>query len=527
MAVGLSVVAPSVSAMTTGGPGGGVGEEPAGALTPRPPGGPAGPAPEPSLAAPVPAPEPPRAAPVPAPGPPAADAAPATEAAQATGARVLETVEQRVATLAAAVDQLLAVGVWRCTDEQVRTTVVELERQAARLDAVRLRVLSHAEERRVGLASGAPSTADWLVGATTTRAEHARKRVDLAVALGAELAATGAALAAGEVTGDQAGVIHTTMGRLHPDLDAATRTDAEVFLLVQAQHLDPSALARVGRHLTARLDVGTEDDLARTETRQENQRQVRCTQTDDGTWLLSGVLDPVGGATLMAALEPLAAPRPAADGTPDTRSHPRRLADALVQVVDAHLTGHTGTSSSRPRLIVTVPLATLLDPGAPGAAPGFLPGGHPVSGEQTSMLACDAHVVPVLTDHDGSPLDVGRAVYAFPDKIRTAIRHRDQICTFPKCTRPAPWGHIHHLTPWSAGGRTSERNGASLCGHHHRLVHRRGWRGEVRGTQVHWHPPETADPRVPPPPWAPALDRLVHRWRQRATGPPRAREEGT
>jgi len=316
------------------------------------------------------------------------------------------------------------------------------------------------------------------------------------------------------VTGDQAGVVHTVMGRLPAALDADTRADAEAFLLEQAAHLDPRRLAQVGRRLVARLDAGVDDDLARTEAAQERRRQLRCTQADDGTWLLSGLLDPVAGTTLMAALEPLAAPRPAQDGTADTRPHPRRLADALVQLCDAHLAGATGTASSRPRLVVTVPLATLLDHGAPGADPATLPGGHPLSGEQTALLACDAHLVPVLVDDD-RPLDVGRSVYSWPDRVRTAVRLRDRTCTWGSCTRPAEWGHIHHLTPWSQGGTTAERNAACLCGHHHRLVHREGWRGELVGAQVIWHPPDGGPPRRPPPPWAPALDRVVDRWRAR------------
>ncbi|MEJ5946103.1 DUF222 domain-containing protein [Pseudokineococcus basanitobsidens] len=445
-------------------------------------------------------------------------------------------VADGVTALSATLDALLTAEVWRCTDAGVRDAVVALERQAARLDAVRLRLLAAADDRSVGRATGAPSTADWLVGATTTRAEHARRRVDLALALQGPLTATGTALAAGDVTGDQAGVIHTTMTRVHPDVDAATRTDAQAFLLEQATHLDPRRLAHVGRHLSARLDPGTHDDLARTEARQTRQRAVRCTQTDDGTWLLSGVLDPTGGATLTAALAPLAAPAPATDGTPDTRTHPRRLADALVTLADAHLAGHTGTSSSRPRLLVTVPLTTVLDPATPGAAPGHLPGGAPVSGQQTQLLSCDAEVVPVLVSDDGTPLDVGRTTYSFPDRIRTAIRHRDQTCTFTtsrgggtsgRCTRPAARGHLHHLRPWSQGGTTSERNGTVLCGHHHRLVHAQGWRGELRGTQVVWHPPDQTDPHVPPPPWAPRLGTLVGRWRARArAAPPRPADPG-
>ncbi|MEJ5913450.1 hypothetical protein WDV86_03350, partial [Pseudokineococcus sp. 1T1Z-3] len=76
-------------------------------------------------------------------------------------------------------------------------------------------------------------------------------------------------------------------------------------------------------------------------------------------------------------------------GTRDPRPAATRLAQALVTLADAHLAGHTGSSSSRPRLLVTVPLATITDPTAPGAAPAFLPGGAPVSAEQTQMLACD------------------------------------------------------------------------------------------------------------------------------------------
>ncbi len=457
---------------------------------------------------------------------PPAPTGPSTAPGPTPGAGGEQDVEQDVATVAgglaaltATLDALLAAETWRCTDDEVRAAVVDLERQASRLDAVRLRLLSTAEERRVGRAAGAPSTADWLVGATTTRAEHARRRVDLAVALDTDLAPTRTALACGDLTGDHAGVIRTALLRLHPDVDPATRADAQAFLVEQARHLDPRQLARVGRHLTARLDPGADDDLARTEARQESQRQVRCTQTDDGAWLLSGVLDPVGGATLMAALEPLAAPRPAPDGTPDIRSHARRLADALLTVADAHLAGRTGSSSSRPRLLVTVPLATLLDPAAPGAAPGHLPGGHPVSGETAGLLACDAQLVPVLTTAEGQPLDVGRSVYAWPEAIRTAIRLRDQTCTFGSCTRPAEWCHVHHITEYSRGGSTSERNGTCLCGHHHRLVHRQGWRGELRGTQVVWHPPDSSDPHVPPPPWRERVDRVVHAWRRRAATP--------
>lgn len=164
-------------------------------------------------------------------------------------------------------------------------------------------------------------------------------------------------------------------------------------------------------------------------------------------------------------------------------------------------------------LTVTVPPETALGPSAPGAAPGLLCGGHPLSPTSVAVLACDAEVSPVLVDAAGSPVDVGRTVYAFPDRIRRAIIARDGCCTYRGCRRPASWTQVHHLTAYGDGGSTSERNGCLLCGFHHRLVHRQGWRGELRGSQVVWHPPDRQEPFVPPPPWAPAMDRLVRRWR--------------
>ena len=420
-----------------------------------------------------------------------------------------------VATLTDAVSGVLAASWWQCSDAEVRGAVVELERQTARLEAARLRLLAEADARRVGQVVGAASTADWLAAETGTRREKAGERVALAAALNSGLAATGAALAVGDLTVEHALVVHRAMGRLDASVDPATRVDAERFLVDQAGSLDPRQLAHVARTLRHRLDPDAGANLAREEDTAVTAREVRCTQTDEGTWLLSGVLDAVGGATLAAALDPLSAPLPAANGLPDRRSAARRRADALVQLAEQSLAASTATESARPRLVVSVPLDTVQRPARPGVAPGLLDGGAPVSASTVGVLACDAEVVLVLVGADGSPLDVGRTVYAFPTPIRRAILARDRGCTFPTCTRPAGWCQVHHLTAYSAGGSTSERNGTALCGYHHRLVHRQGWRGELNGSQVTWHPPDRGSPHVPPPPWMPILGRLITTWAQR------------
>ena len=424
-------------------------------------------------------------------------------------------VGDAVPALAAAVSGVLGASWWQVPDADVRGAVVELERQAARLEAARLRLLAEADARRIGAVVGAACTADWLVAETGTRRERAGERVALAGALNGPLAVTGAALAAGDLGVEHALVVHRAMGRLDASLDPATRAEAERFLVGQAGSLDPRQLAHVARALRHRLSPDAGADLAREEDTAVAAREVRCTQTDEGTWLLSGVLDAVGGATLAAALDPLSAPEPARIGLPDRRSAARRRADALVQLAEHSLAPPTATESARPRLVVSVPVDTLQHPTGPGVAPGLLDGGAPVSASTVGVLACDAEVVPVLVGADGSPLDVGRTVYAFPTLIRRAILARDRGCTFPTCTRPVGWCQAHHLTAYSAGGSTSERNGTALCGYHHRLVHRQGWRGELIGAQVTWHPPDRSSPRVPPPPWLPALDRLTQTWAQR------------
>ncbi len=56
-------------------------------------------------------------------------------------------------------------------------------------------------------------------------------------------------------------------------------------------------------------------------TAQHGAREAYLFQESTGMWQLSGPLPPVTGAALMAALDPLAGPEPATDGTPDPRSH--------------------------------------------------------------------------------------------------------------------------------------------------------------------------------------------------------------
>ena len=466
-----------------------------------------------------------------------------------------------LAQVRGAVDAALAVPAWQLPADDVAALVEGLAVEASRLAAARLRLLAEAEERRVGAGGGFITTGAWLTARTRCRLREAGSTVALATALTRDLAPTATALAAGAMTEAHAGVVHRVMTKVtaalaapvvprpgEPELDAAGREavlhEAQEVLVEHATRLDPDQLAVAGRHLLARLTAhrgGPGDDAA--QQRALEQAGLTLVQTDAGTWFLRATLDAVGGATLAAALDAGSAPAPAGpDGTRDRRTAAQRRAAALVQLADERLAALPGTTRTRPRVTVTVETTTLVDPWAHGAAPGEMTvpgcgdahGGHPLPPAVLAALVCDADVVPVLVGPDGTPLDVGRTVYAFPDRLRAAIVARDRGCTFPHaCGRPASWCQVHHVVPFSAGGSTAERNGALVCTPAHLVVHRQGWTARLDGDQVVWTPPAratgTGGGRGEPPPelarppsWKPDLDRVVTTWRRHLAGTPPA-----
>ncbi|MFE4663392.1 HNH endonuclease signature motif containing protein, partial [Streptomyces hydrogenans] len=122
----------------------------------------------------------------------------------------------------------------------------------------------------------------------------------------------------------------------------------------------------------------------------------------------------------------------------------------------------------------TLPAGSRSRTGIPGTGSFIFTG--PVNASTVRKIACDADIIPVLLGSEGRILDIGRTTRIFPPHIRKAITARDQGCTFPGCTMPAPWCEAHHITYWSHGGTTSTDNGTLLCSHHHHLIHLCGHR---------------------------------------------------
>jgi len=127
---------------------------------------------------------------------------------------------------------------------------------------------------------------------------------------------------------------------------------------------------------------------------------LRLSQQQDGTVTLSGVLDPVGGAALRAALEPLAQK----SGKEDERGRERRLADALVEL--SHHAMDQATPRQRPHLNITATLGTLCL--QPGSAAAELDYGMPVSELTLNRLACDCAITRHVFGSGSVLVELGR-----------------------------------------------------------------------------------------------------------------------
>jgi len=430
-----------------------------------------------------------------------------------------------LAAVSAGLAGLVEVNAWSMAGADVEAGLELLVSVEARLAAVKLALVAEADGRRLGRADGAASTAGWLRQRLLTHPRTAARTVELAGALRGPCTATGGALSAGQLSADHAHTIVAAMASL-PPVGAGVRARAEEFLIAQASVLDPVLLARAGRALAQTLQ-STPDADERTR-RAEATRTMSRAVAADGMVCWHGWLDPEADAVLCAALDPLAAPHPANDGTPDPRTPGRRRADALIDLARLALASPAMPDSGglRPTLNVTIDWQTLsrqltgrpadTRPGAAAggagkaaaggkpdaggtAGGGRLHTGEPITPEAARRIGCDAKILPVLLGAAGQPLDIGRATRTITATIRAALNVRDNGCAFPGCDALKAWCDGHHITHWAHGGETTLHNLVLLCGNHHKTVHHHGWTVTIEGDGLPtFHPPPWTDPTRQP-----------------------------
>ena len=94
-----------------------------------------------------------------------------------------------------------------------------------------------------------------------------------------------------------------------------------------------------------------------------------------------------------------------------------------------------------------------------------------VTGESACHIACDAAITPVIVDHQGQVLYVGRSSRSVSPRLHKALNLRDRHCQTQGCMMPPARCTPHHIIHWADGGPTELSNLKLHCSYHHRMLH--------------------------------------------------------
>ena len=191
-------------------------------------------------------------------------------------------------------------------------------------------------------------------------------------------------------------------------------------------------------------------------------RRVTLTALPDGSWKLDGILEPLTGETLSAALLAVMPSKPLPD---DDRSIVQKRHDALHEIA-AEVLGSDDLSDvhgSRPN--VTVVLNG--EKGHATTASGVV-----LPRWLRDSTFCNSTFTAIFMSGKGIPFDAGTPIDGIPIRNRRATLARDRHCRYTGCSHPPRWCDIHHLKHREEGGDNELSNLVLLCRFHHRLTHK-------------------------------------------------------
>ena len=395
-----------------------------------------------------------------------------------------------VASLSAVTQVLLALpdGVHQLTGTDLDVVLPVVDGLAAAAAAARYVITRDARERGEIAASQAGSVAMWVAERCPSLDPREAGVVGKAVRelASPDLVAASEAVAAGRLSVGTGCVVASEWRQLAPLVEPEAAA-AVVAGLVSIGGTDGSAGVRGLRPaLLARYGLG--QVLQEIEDRHAGLTVLSCGRDIDGGITEYRMrLDPEARAVVEAAINQLAAPVPADDGTADPRTTEQRRGSALVQVC-RRATAASGTpaSAAKATVMVTIGLERLQDRTRPGVLLGGVDAGTLLGPETVRRLACDGAVVTAVVDDDDQVVSLGPTHRFFTTRQIQTLWLRDRHCTFPGCRTPASWADAHHVIHWVDGGATDLANAALLCGRHHTIVHRDRLSAEVTRSGVVW-----------------------------------------
>nr|WP_301539757.1 HNH endonuclease signature motif containing protein [Nocardioides sp. zg-DK7169] len=357
---------------------------------------------------------------------------------------------------------------------------------SSRAQAIVARMIACADD--VADAEGHRDVASWLAHRSRDSLTTTRRAQRLGVACERRWHGVGSALAEGRLSVDQGQVVVAALDDLACARDlvdapaeewADVLSRAEAHLVEQAVDFGPRELRRLGERLLEVVAPQWADELERRQLEAAERRARRRTTLSvqhqgDGTALIRARVPEAVALRLTTMLESFTNPRKgdgeavAADADGRRVPYERRLGEAFCSLMEAldpaRLPLHGGDATT---LVITMDLATL----TAGLGTATLADGSRITAGEARRLACTAGLVPAVLGTRSVPLDLGRATRLFSPGQRKALAIRDSECRADGCTIPSTWCEAHHLTPWSAGGRTDLANALLLCSHHHHLIH--------------------------------------------------------
>ncbi len=216
----------------------------------------------------------------------------------------------------------------------------------AQLDALGLDLISEAAATDVASRSGAASTEEWLGALTKQSAHTARNLTHTASVLDTFCPDTKAALETGRIGYEQTSAIAEIISDLPQGASSAQIAEVEQYLLDRA----PTSTRRQLRGLQKRVaDLIDPEGLLERKNAAQKKPDLTIRDNRDGTRTVRWTDTAERIATLKAAIDPLAAPRPAiataadtadtaaADTAKDERALGQRRADAMADLIERAL----------------------------------------------------------------------------------------------------------------------------------------------------------------------------------------------
>lgn len=373
-----------------------------------------------------------------------------------------------VEELVAAIDELVAADPSSLADSD---TVLELQRQRARLEAAEARVAAAWDAERVWAADGARTGAAWLASRARIPQATARRTIRLGRAL-RHLPASEAAWMAGTITG------------AHVSALAAARNErtAEAMDRDEAMLVGETAKLRFS-HFQQALDywlqLADPDGAEKNAKRQIEDRGFDLSTTFQGAVVGDLLLDPVNGAIVTDTIRAIEKELFEADwaeakqrlgrdpiATELRRSPKQRRADALVEMAVRARTAPKDGRRPAPLFSVFVGYETFA-----GRICELANGTVVTPGALVPFLT-EAHVERVVFDSPSRVVDVGETRRFFTGATRRGIEVRDRQCFHDTCEERCDL-QVDHVIPASHGGPTTQANGRLACGFHNRLRHKR------------------------------------------------------